>query len=102
MSGNVTRVAIAPASATPSASSRCGLYTTALYTARLAAPSATGGTWWGSEAAAAKMTAHAETGYTLRTASGATIRATPASSHTDGYPACCETSPADGRISMPG
>ena len=55
-------MATAPASATPSASSRCGLYTTALYTARIAAPNATGGTWWGSDTAAAKMIAHAVAG----------------------------------------
>ncbi len=44
LSGNVSMVASAPARATPTASLRCGLYTTALYTARIAAPNPAGGT----------------------------------------------------------
>src|ERR1700690_2069958 len=43
--------------------------------------------------AAAKMIAHAVTGYTRRIASGAAISATPASSHTDGYQPGCGRPP---------
>src|SRR5581483_2248369 len=55
-SGNVAMTAIAPASATPSASSRCALYSTALNTAKIAVANTIGGAWCGKAQAAAKIT----------------------------------------------